>query len=126
MKQRYAGSDFTQLAGNKVVMDTESDYANTENNDRVDLDKVIQENAPFSKLAFGCVADNMRLPFADNVFEAYVSNLSLMIVQHRERQIAEAFRVLKPGSRACFSIWGREENMSVFHIFRQAHLNIGR
>ena len=80
MKQRYAGSDFTQLAGNKVVMDTESDYANTENNDRVDLDKVIQENAPFSKLAFGCVADNMRLPFADNVFEAYVSNLSLMIV----------------------------------------------
>ena len=49
-----------------------------------------------------------------------------MIVQHRERQISEAFRVLKPGSRACFTIWGREENAQNFKIFRQAHWNLGR
>ena len=92
----------------------------------MDLARVMNENGPYNKLVYGCVADNMRLPFADSTFEAYVSNLSLMIAQHRERQISEAFRVLKPGSRACFSIWGREENSSNFKIFLQAHRNLGR
>ena len=66
-------------------MDVETDYANPLNQDMVNLEQVISENSPFNKLAFGCIADNMRLPFTDNTFEAYVSNLSLMIVQHRER-----------------------------------------
>jgi len=72
------------------------------------------------------MADNMRLPFEDGVFEAYISNLSLMIVQHRERMLSEAYRVLKPGSRACFTIWGRPENCLNFFIRRQAFLNLGR
>ena len=33
---------------------------------------------------------------------------------------------MKPGSRACFTTWGKEENCSVFQIFRQAFRNIGR
>ena len=99
-------------------MDTQSDYASPENTQRVDLGQIVDECKPFKRLVYGCLADNMRLPFADNTFEAYVSNLSLMIVQHRERQLTEACRVLKPGARACFTTWGREENMSVFHIFR--------
>ena len=107
-------------------MDSETDFANLESENRVDLDRIISENSPYNKLVYGCLADNMRLPFEDNVFEAYISNLSLMIVQHRERRISEALRVLKPGSRACFTTWGREENMSVFHVFRKAHWNIGR
>ena len=107
-------------------MDTETDYANLEAEGRVDLSGIASENSSFDKLVFGCLADNMRLPFADNVFEAYISNLSLMIVQHRERMIQEAFRVLKPGSRACFTTWGKEENCSVWHIFRQAFYNLDR
>ena len=63
----------------------ENDYANSENTDRVDLTQIQSANGPFDKLVYACLADNMRLPFEDNVFEAYVSNLSLMIVQHRER-----------------------------------------
>ena len=110
MEQRYTQSDFTKLEGNKVIIDAQTDYADVANEDRVDLERVINENGPYNKLVYGCVADNMRLPFADSTFEAYISNLSLMTVQHRERQISEAFRVLKPGSRACFAIWGREEN----------------
>ena len=78
------------------------------------------------KRVFGCIADNMRLPFQDGVFEAYISNLSLMIVQHRDRQINEAFRVLKPGSRACFTVWGREENCLNFTIQSQAFKILGR
>ena len=85
MEQRFASSDFTQMEGNKVIMDTETDFANVENEDRVDLNKIMSENSSYKKLVYGCLADNMRLPFADNVFEAYISNLSLMIVQHRER-----------------------------------------
>ena len=126
MKRRFEGSDYGQKCGNKFVMDTETDYANLQSDQRVDLDSIIAQSKPFDKLVYGCLADNMKLPFADNSFEAYISNLSLMIVQHRERMISEAFRVLKPGARACISTWGREENMSVFRIFRQAHTNIGR
>ena len=66
-------------------MDVWNDYAYPINQEIVNLERVISENSPFTKLAFGCIADNMRLPFADNTFEAYISNLSLMIVQHRER-----------------------------------------
>ena len=110
MKQRYSTSDFTKIEGNKVVMNTETDYASLEGNEKVDMERIMTENGPFKKLVYGCIADNMRLPFADNFFEAYVANLSLMIVQHRELMIAEAFRVLKPGSRACFGIWGRESH----------------
>ena len=86
MKQRYARSDFTSIAGNKVVIDDETDYAsNLESQERVDMEKIMTENAPFNKLVYGCLADNMRLPFADNYFEAYVSSLSLMEVEYRER-----------------------------------------
>ena len=126
MEQRYAQSDYSKLDGNKVVIDSTTDYANVANQERVDLERVMGENTPYNKLVYGCVADNMRLPFADCTFEAYISNLSLMIVQHRERQISEAFRVLKPGARACFTIWGREENSANFRIYRQAHWNLGR
>ena len=66
-------------------MDTETDYADPTNQDRVNLDQIMSENTPYNKLVFGCMADNMRLPFADNSFEAYISSLSLMIVQYRER-----------------------------------------
>ena len=99
-------------------MDTETDYADPTNQDRVNLDQIMSENTPYNKLVLGCMADNMRLPFADNSFEAYISNLSLMIVQYRERQISEAFRVLKPGCRACITIMGREKNMSVIRVIR--------
>ena len=109
-----------------MVMDLENDYANPEVTERVDLQAIITENAPFNKLAFGCIADNMRLPFEDSTFEAYVSNLSLMIVQHRERMISEAFRVLKNGTRACFSIWGRRSHCQMFTIVHQAMRNIGK
>ena len=46
------------------------------------------------RLVFGCVADNMRLPFPDGHFDCYISNLSLMIVPDYLRQISECHRVL--------------------------------
>ena len=52
----------------------------------------------------------MRLPFPDSFFDAYISNLSMMIVFDYKLQITEAYRVMKSGARACFSVWGRPEN----------------
>ena len=85
MAARYSKSDFTRLEGNKVTIDTETDYADPANQESVNLDQIISESTPYNKLAYGCIADNMRLPFADNCFEAYISNLSLMLVQDREK-----------------------------------------
>ena len=77
MQDRFAQSSFTREAGHKVVMNCQTDFADPTNSDVVDLERILQENAPFDKLVYGCLADNMRLPFADATFEAYVSNLSL-------------------------------------------------
>ena len=49
-----------------------------------------------------------------------------MITQHPEKQIQEAYRVLKPGSAACFSIWGRKEYTRQFMIPIEAYINLGR
>lgn len=43
-------------------------------------------------------ADSLTNAPALRIFEAYISNPSLYIVQHRERQILEVLRVLKPES----------------------------
>ena len=63
-----------------MIIDAETDYTATENTAQIDLEAIRQQNAPYNKLVYGCIADNMRLPFPDATFEAYISNLSLMIV----------------------------------------------
>merc|ERR1712032_656195 len=40
--------------------------------------------------------------------------MSLMCVSDRVRQIQECYRLLKKGSFACFTVWGRPEN-SICH-----------
>jgi len=89
----YEGNqDFTLNPANKFYIDTETDYQNL----KCDLDKVISEKAgeEFKKFVFGCRANNEVLPFPDNYFDAYISNLSLHIVHNHKNQLAEAFRVM--------------------------------
>lgn len=50
----------------------------------------------------------------------------MMIVKDYKRQISEAYRVLKPGSRACFSVWGRKEKSLQFMIQAMACERLGR
>lgn len=42
-----------------------------------------------------------------------------------EAQIREAFRVLKPNSRACFTVWGRREMSVNFTVRMIARKNLG-
>lgn len=89
VQKRYENSDFTQLPGNVVRFDLATDFV--QQNGAI-VDPRLEEGE--SKLVFGCIADNMRLPFPDQHFDCYISNLSLMIVPDYRKQIAECQRVL--------------------------------
>ena len=46
------------------------------------------------------------LPFADGSFDAAYANLSLQLTEHPDAMLGEVWRVLRPGARAAFSVWG--------------------
>jgi len=56
-------------------------------------------------------ADAMRLPFADEAFDAVVCQFGVMFFPDRPKAFAEARRVLRPGGVFLFNVWDRiEEN----------------
>mmetsp|Transcript_11198 Transcript_11198/g.22034 ORF Transcript_11198/g.22034 Transcript_11198/m.22034 type:complete len:264 (+) Transcript_11198:704-1495(+) len=56
------------------------------------------------------VGDNEHLPFAAKSFTHYISNLSLHIVPHPDKMLAEAYRVLKPGGFCAVSVIGYDSS----------------
>ena len=62
------------------------------------------------RLVISAVVNVEKLPFKDQSLDCYVSNLCMMMIDNHMNQLSEASRVLKSGSRAGFSIWGRKEN----------------
>jgi len=112
-KKRMTESDYSLVPGNKLEMDLETDYV--EGGNKVDLDAVVaNQGENFRKLVFGCRASGSALPYPDEWFTCYVSNLVLQLIDSSENQIREAYRVLKPGSVAAFTVWGRQENNLLF------------
>jgi ubiquinone/menaquinone biosynthesis C-methylase UbiE len=56
-------------------------------------------------------ADALRLPFADETFDAVVCQFGVMFFPDKPKAFGEARRVLKPGGAFLFSVWDRiEEN----------------
>jgi SAM-dependent methyltransferase len=51
-------------------------------------------------------ADAHALAFPDNSFDLATSRFGVMFFRDIEKAMAEAFRVLRPGARACFLAWG--------------------
>ena len=74
----------------------------------------MEAQGEFRKLVIGCRASGSALPFPDAWFTCYVSNLVLNIVDNSVNMIREAYRVLKPGSIAAFTVLGRRENCLFF------------
>ena len=113
----YEPADFCWVPGNKFVLEKEVDYCEGGGEDklkhRCDLEQVVRASTngeAFRKLVYGCRANNELLPFADEIFTAYMAPLSAMLVNNPLRQFREAYRVLQKGCTAVFTIWGRREN----------------
>jgi ubiquinone/menaquinone biosynthesis C-methylase UbiE len=121
-KVRYADSDYVQCPGNIAEIDAETEYEM--NGETFDVEAKIAEKGDFRKMVIGCRASGTALPFKDGIFDAYVSNLVLMLIHDPAAQIREAYRVLKPGSRACFSVWGRRENSLNFTLEAMARKSL--
>jgi len=51
-------------------------------------------------------ADAHQLPFSDQSFDLVTSRFGVMFFQDCEKALREVHRVLKPGARACFLVWG--------------------
>ena len=95
-----------------MMIDHETDYVS--NGERINLDQVVAEQGEFRKLVFGCRASGSALPFPDQWFTSYVSNLVLQLIDDPHAMIREAYRVLKPGSIAAFTVWGRRDHSLLF------------
>jgi len=59
-------------------------------------------------------ASAQQLPFNDNSMHAAMSNLCLMIVPEPSKALAELRRVLLPGARLAFSVWGDAARSPMF------------
>ncbi len=60
-------------------------------------------------------ADAMQLPFKDGSFDLVVIQFGIMFFPDREKGLAEAYRVLRPGGKLIFSTWNRVETNEAIH-----------
>jgi SAM-dependent methyltransferase len=54
-------------------------------------------------------ADALALPFGDRLFDCVLCQFGVMFFPGKETAFREVLRVLKPGSRFLFSVWGTRE-----------------
>lgn len=66
------------------------------------------------------IADMTALPFGDARFDRLICRFGLMFVPHPERAAREAHRVLKPGGRAAYMVWGPREDSTVHAVLAGA------
>ena len=65
-------------------------------------------------------ADMAALPFADGSFDCVTCRLGLMFATDKVAAAAQAKRVLKPGGRAAYMVWGSYDDNPRFHVPRRA------
>lgn len=68
---------------------------------------------------FAC-CDMSSLPFPEDTFDCVTCRFGLMSVKDKVEAAREALRVLKPGGRAAYMVWGPYEENPPFRIPRRA------
>ncbi len=77
------------------------------------------ETLSLAIMQFAC-CDMTALPFSDGTFDCVTCRFGLMSVEDKTAAAAEALRVLKPGGRAAYVVWGPYEENPPFHVPRRA------
>ena len=65
-------------------------------------------------------ADMAALPFKDGQFDAITCRFGIMFPEDKVAAAREAKRVLKPGGRVAYIVWGAYEENPPFHVSRRA------
>ena len=81
------------------------------NPDMIKVAKHIVDDSNITWMA----ADAMQLPFKDGSFDLVVIQFGIMFFPDREKGLAEAYRVLRPGGKLIFSTWNRVETNEAIH-----------
>ena len=76
--------------------------------------KVWNENFPNSKVSFKLLNNENLVGLENESLDVVFSNLSLHLVENPVNMLNEAYRVLRKGGKAGFTVWGRRENSNVF------------
>ncbi len=70
-------------------------------------------------------ADAHSLPFPDNTFDLATSRFGVMFFRDPELAARELLRVLRPGARACFLVWGTFDQPYWQSTFGVVHRHVG-
>jgi SAM-dependent methyltransferase len=70
-------------------------------------------------------ADAHSLPFADSSFDLATSRFGVMFFRDPELAFRELLRVLRPGARACFLVWGSFEQPYWQSMMGVVHRHVG-
>jgi SAM-dependent methyltransferase len=70
-------------------------------------------------------ADAQQLPFPDEQFDLATSRFGVMFFADLDRALRELHRVLKPGARACFAVWGPKEQPYFASTIGVVHRHVG-
>lgn len=83
--------------------------------------RVVRERAATLDLSIIDLAccDMRALPFGDGMFNCVTCRFGIMSVDDKSAALAEALRVLKPGGRAAYAVWGAYEENPPFHVPRR-------
>jgi len=76
------------------------------------------ENLSLSIMRF-TACDMRALPFPDGTFDCVTCRFGIMFPGDKIAAAAEARRVLKPGGRAAYVVWGPYEENPAFHVPRR-------